>query len=464
MSKFKKKYCNASFFMAIAVLVLTIILSFRNPDAVFATGIDSSDITNDIEDVTTMDTTDEDLADSATDSTDGLHIIYNNDNGSISTPIRMLLVLTVLSLAPSILIMFTSFTRIIIVLHFIRTAIGTQTSPPNQVIVGLALFLTMFIMWPTFTSVYDNAIKPLDEGTITQEEALEAAEEPFREFMYGQTQTKDLALFVDMSGEIATITGLMRTCLLIGGISFLAFLGLSFVLARWAVRPVEVAWNQQRQFVADASHELKTPLTVILTNAELLRVPGRGPEEQKRLSESILTMSHQMRGLVESLLELARVDNGTAKLSFSELDLSTLVEEGLLPFEPVYFEKELQLESRGAPGLRVRGSESHLQQVLDILLDNAAKYCTPGGAVKVELKRQGSHCVLSVSNPGEEISREDLKNIFKRFYRIDKARTGNHSYGLGLSIAESIVQGHGGKIWAESKAGVNTFFVSLNGM
>ena len=96
MSKFKKKYCNASFFMAIAVLVLTIILSFRNPDAVFATGIDSSDITNDIEDVTTMDTTDEDLADSATDSTDGLHIIYNNDNGSISTPIRMLLVLTVL--------------------------------------------------------------------------------------------------------------------------------------------------------------------------------------------------------------------------------------------------------------------------------------------------------------------------------------------------------------------------------
>ena len=145
MSRFKKKYCNASFFMAIAVLVLTIILSFRNPDAVFATGIDSSDITNDIEDVTTMDTTDEDLADSATDSTDGLHIIYNNDNGSISTPIRMLLVLTVLSLAPSILIMFTSFTRIIIVLHFIRTAIGTQTSPPNQVIVGLALFLTMFI-------------------------------------------------------------------------------------------------------------------------------------------------------------------------------------------------------------------------------------------------------------------------------------------------------------------------------
>ena len=245
MSKFKKKYCNASFFMAIAGLVLTIILSFRNPDAVFATGIDSSDITNDIEDVTTMDTTDEDLADSATDSTDGLHIIYNNDNGSISTPIRMLLVLTVLSLAPSILIMFTSFTRIIIVLHFIRTAIGTQTSPPNQVIVGLALFLTMFIMWPTFTSVYDNAIKPLDEGTITQEEALEAAEEPFREFMYGQTQTKDLALFVDMSGETyesydevpfttlvpAFILSELRTAFILGFLIYIPFIVIDMVVA-----------------------------------------------------------------------------------------------------------------------------------------------------------------------------------------------------------------------------------------
>ena len=245
MSKFKKKYCNASFFMAIAVLVLTIIFSFRNPDAVFATGIDSSDITNDIEDVTTMDTTDEDLADSATDSTDGLHIIYNNDNGSISTPIRMLLVLTVLSLAPSILIMFTSFTRIIIVLHFIRTAIGTQTSPPNQVIVGLALFLTMFIMWPTFTSVYDNAIKPLDEGTITQEEALEAAEEPFREFMYGQTQTKDLALFVDMSGETyesydevpfttlvpAFILSELRTAFILGFLIYIPFIVIDMVVS-----------------------------------------------------------------------------------------------------------------------------------------------------------------------------------------------------------------------------------------
>ena len=200
MSKFKKKYCSVTFFIAIAVLILTIIMSFKYPDAVYATGVDASEVTNDLEDVTTMDTNDSDLADATSDSTDGLHIIYNNENGAVSTPIRMLLLFTFLSLAPSILIMFTSFTRIIIVLHFLRTAIGTQTAPPNQVLIGLALFLTLFIMWPTFTTVYDNAIKPLDEGTITQEQALKEAEGPFREFMYGQTQQKDLALFVDMSG------------------------------------------------------------------------------------------------------------------------------------------------------------------------------------------------------------------------------------------------------------------------
>lgn len=198
MSKNKKKYCCASFIFAVTVLFLTISLCVIKPEYIFATTPDK---------VTTSDITDglnnnnRDVADSASDTTNGLSINYNNDNGSLSTPVRMLIVLTVLSLAPSILIMLTSFTRIIIVLHFVRTAIGTQTTPPNQVLVGLALFLTFFIMWPTFSTINENVIKPLDEGTITQQEALKEAEKPFREFMYGQTLTKDLKLFVDMGDE-----------------------------------------------------------------------------------------------------------------------------------------------------------------------------------------------------------------------------------------------------------------------
>ena len=157
----------------------------------------------------------------------------------------MFLVLTVLSLAPSILIMLTSFTRIIIVLHFVRTAIGTQTAPPNQVLVGLALFLTLFIMWPTFSTINEKAIKPLDEGKITQQEAFKEAEGPFREFMYGQTQIKDIKLFVDISGKEyddykdvpfttlvpAFILSELRTAFILGFLIYIPFIVIDMVVS-----------------------------------------------------------------------------------------------------------------------------------------------------------------------------------------------------------------------------------------
>lgn len=132
----------------------------------------------------------------------GFTLEFNGDTGTLSSTVQILLVLTVLSLAPSILVMLTSFTRIIVVLHFIRQALATQTSPPNQVLIGLALFLTLFIMWPTFNTINEKALQPLDAGEISTEEALNEIELPFRQFMYGQTQTKDLNLFC----EIADVT------------------------------------------------------------------------------------------------------------------------------------------------------------------------------------------------------------------------------------------------------------------
>ena len=268
-------------------------------------------------------------------------------------------------------------------------------------------------------------------------------------------------VFADMSSEKNTMGGLVRSCILIGLICFALFLGVSLLLARWAVKPVSQAWDQQRQFVADASHELKTPLTVIMTNAELLQSGEYDEQARQQFSGSILTMSRQMRGLVEGLLELARVDNGAVKTKFAALDYSELVQNSMLPFEPLYFEKGLILETGIEAGVWLKGSESHLHQVVDILLDNAMKYTTPGGTVRVGMRRQGSHALLSVAGPGEAISPEDLKNIFKRFYRIDKARSRDGSYGLGLSIAQSIVSEHRGRIWADSRDGINTFLVQL---
>ena len=139
------------------------------------------------------------MSDIRSDDVNGLSIIYNNDNGTMSATVRIVLLLTILSLAPSILIMMTSFTRIIVVLHFLRTALGTQTTPPNQVLIGLALFLTFMIMSPVFTQINENAIKPLDAGTVTQEEALTAALDPLRDFMYQYTERKDVDLFCDIA-------------------------------------------------------------------------------------------------------------------------------------------------------------------------------------------------------------------------------------------------------------------------
>lgn len=268
-------------------------------------------------------------------------------------------------------------------------------------------------------------------------------------------------LFADITSEQEAMSSLTISCLLIGAVSFLVFLAISLLLAQWAVKPVAKAWEQQRQFVADASHELKTPLAVIMTNAELLQLPEQEKSVQDQYAENILAMSRQMRTLVESLLDLARVDNGAVKTAFETLDMSRLVENSILPFEPLYFERELSLSTSIEKNISLRGSAAHLHQVVDILLDNALKYSTPHGRIQVRLEQHGHQCLLSVMSTGEPISPADLKNIFKRFYRIDKARSRNGSYGLGLSIAQSIVAEHDGKIWAESEMGINTFFVQL---
>lgn len=213
MSKFKKIYCALSVVFAIFAIAAAILIS--NGQVVYATGTvnnppldPGSGSPADEIDVPTGDDIEEPedrrnrpLDNATSDSTNGVFFGYNNEDGTLSGPIRVLLVLTIISLAPSLLIMLTSFTRIIVVLHFMRTAIGTQSSPPNQVLIGLALFLTFFIMQPIFTEINETAIKPFDAGEITQEEAIEIGSKPLREFMNGQAQTKDIDLFIQISGE-----------------------------------------------------------------------------------------------------------------------------------------------------------------------------------------------------------------------------------------------------------------------
>lgn len=173
-------------------------------------------------------------------------ITSNEGNGQVNGTLRILITLTLIALAPTLLIMLTSFTRIIIVLHFTRAALNTQTAPPNQVLIGLALFLTFFIMRPTITTVYEEAVVPFENGEITQEEFFEEGLAPLREFMYGQTQRKDVSLFFEISGQEwdGTLEGIpteilipsfivseLRTAFIIGFYIYIPFIVIDMVVA-----------------------------------------------------------------------------------------------------------------------------------------------------------------------------------------------------------------------------------------
>ncbi len=266
--------------------------------------------------------------------------------------------------------------------------------------------------------------------------------------------------FVDMSMEQATLREIMGSYLQIGAAALLLLLGVSILLARWATRPVEQAWRQQRQFLSDASHELKTPLTVILSNAELLEAAPLG-ERPARWADNIRSEAKRMRSLVEEMLTLARADNAVRSAVMAELSLSDLATDCVLAFEPVAFEAGKPLESDVAPDVTVLGDGDKLRQLVGVLLDNAIKYGRDGGTITLTLRRTDRQARLTVSNPGDPIPPDQLRRLFERFYRADASRGEQSGFGLGLPIAASIAAEHRGTLKAESDAASTRFLFTM---
>ena len=280
-------------------------------------------------------------------------------------------------------------------------------------------------------------------------------------FLRTQQTGTELFVFADISSETSTMQNLIVDVLAISGIAFVAFLIISIFLSRWAVKPVERAWDQQQQFIADASHELKTPLTVIMTNAELMWDNDLEATEQRQCVGHVLDMSRRMRILTEEMLNLARAENAQKKLMDEQCSMDRIVDDAALAFEALLFEQGLELEADLAPDLSVKGNETQLRQLVDILLDNVRKYSLPG-QVLLRLRKNGSRsCTLSISNPSDPIGEEELKHLFERFYRVDKARSSDGSFGLGLAIAKGIVRRHRGSISASYAEGRLTFTIQL---
>ena len=268
--------------------------------------------------------------------------------------------------------------------------------------------------------------------------------------------------FVDISLETAALRQMMASYLRIALLSLLLLAGASFLLSLRVTRPVERAWRQQRQFFSDASHELKTPLTVILSNAEMLEGAAL-PERESRWRDNILSEARQMKTLVEEMLTLSRTEDAQRKPTVADVDLSDLSEDCALAFEPVAFEAGKPLSWDVTPALTVSGDGEKLRRLLSILLDNAAKYGAPGEGIVLSLRAERSQAILSVANGsgGHPIPPEELPRLFERFYRADASRGEQSGFGLGLPIAQAIAKEHHGALRAESDEKTTRFTFTL---
>ncbi len=268
-------------------------------------------------------------------------------------------------------------------------------------------------------------------------------------------------IFADNSSIYSSLRGTALISLALFAGSMVVLFLISLVLSGFAVKPVKKAWEQQKQFVADASHELKTPLTVILANNNIMSShPDSTVSEERQWLESTQEEATHMKKLIDQMLFLAKSDAGASQMQQIDVDLSEITEGTALNFEPVAFEKEIDISAEISPGIIVKGNPTELNQLVHILTDNAVKYADRQTTVTIELKKKGDNAEFSVNNRGNVISKEDIQHIFDRFYRAEKSRT-TKGYGLGLSIAQRIVEGMNGKLSVTSDEENGTTFTAV---
>jgi signal transduction histidine kinase len=282
----------------------------------------------------------------------------------------------------------------------------------------------------------------------------------YNDFTYFK-KTKNAGTYVAFSNDVFQNTyldTLFINILTFGFLGLILLLLVSIWLSKWLITPLEAAFNKQKQFISDASHEIKTPLAIISSNADALE---REVGNNKWL-EYIQNETLWMNKLISNLLQLTTIDSYVDYKSQKKINFSEITKSIVLPFESITYEKQITLVDRIDDNMYIAGDSIQLGQLISILLDNAINHTEPGGTITVRLKKQYDKKLLSVANTGKEIPPSEQKLIFERFYRADKARTrGNGNYGLGLAIANAIIHRHNGKISVTCKNQITTFTVVL---
>ncbi len=272
----------------------------------------------------------------------------------------------------------------------------------------------------------------------------------YMDMMYEITRDdlNTVVVLIDLSSDMNFLVSLQKITAIIT-VSSLVFVFLfSYYLSRWAIKPVKTAIENQRRFISDASHELKTPLTVISANAEVLEAEIG---ENKWLS-NIKSQTEVMSDLVFDLLDLAKMDETHEEMIVSEFDLSSVVLSKSLEFECTAFESGKTFEQNITEDIRYTGNEDSIKHLVTILIDNAIKHSDENGIVRVTLTVSGNKRIFQVYNTGNGIKNSEKDKIFNRFYRSDESRSKvTGGYGLGLSIAKAIVDAHKGTITVEGE-------------
>ena len=229
-----------------------------------------------------------------------------------------------------------------------------------------------------------------------------------------------------------------------------------YLLTSWISEPVELSFEKQKQFIADASHELKTPIAVIMASAE-----AYSNDNNLKWINNIKSESERMNKLVTDLLDLAKSEKND-EIVKNEENISKIIEGSVLTFESLFYEKNIKLKYDIVENLKYNCNSDDIKELMSILIDNAIKHSAMKGKVIIKLYKNNKNIVLEVSNKGEAIKEEDRQKIFERFYKSDVSRNrNNNTYGLGLAIAKNIVTLHGGTIEAYSDGGFTTFKVIL---
>lgn len=268
-----------------------------------------------------------------------------------------------------------------------------------------------------------------------------------------------LYVFINCSKELMTIRTYALASVGISIIGLLVVFVLVCFFSKTVTKPMAESYEKQKRFITDASHEIKTPLTIIDANTEVLEMM----EGENEWTESIRKQIARLTSLTEKLVFLSRMDEDSTRLEMLEFNISDAILDTAMPFETVAESKGKTLDISVVPDINYTGSETNIRQMVSLLLDNAIKYSSENGSIRLNFSTNGKLKTLSVWNTVDEIETGKLDYLFERFYRIDKSRNSKTGgFGIGLSVVQAIVQAHNGKVSAKSEDGKSIkFTISL---